>query len=226
MTATSVLDRAKALTATANRLREGSEAEDNAKRVLTQADSLGNALTRLKRQVEASRALQELGVIIDMGNIGEGRERFSRLADDGQGLPSYQAVAAARRTVEAVLERVESTLAQAWAQWATERVAELPVQRLSTLPTVEQRAHRATLGELKKLAKIELPHAREIVSFATAHSALKEALGSLREPDPELERLLSRLGQRVMLDQVSDADIALLREYGLADQIELHRRGL
>lgn len=226
MTVTSVLDRARALTATANRLREGSEAEDNAKRILTQADGLSNTLAQLRRLVEASRALRELGATIDIGNIDDGRDRFSRLAADGLGLPSYQAIAGARRTVETVLQRVQSVFTPAWAQWTAERLAELPVQRLSVLPAAEQRADRAVLGELKKLAKIESPHAREIASFATAHGELKEALDRLREPDPGLERLLSRLSQRMTLDQVSDAEISLLREYGLADQIELHRRGL
>ncbi|GAA3284012.1 hypothetical protein Dvina_01740 [Dactylosporangium vinaceum] len=224
MTTASVLDRARALTAEANRVREGAAAEDNAKRVLTQAESLSSALEQLRRLVEAARALHELGGDVDAGRVDDGREKFSKLAADG--LPSVQAITAARRNVETVLQRVQSALTQAWSQWTRERIAELPVQRLSVLSAADQRTERTTLNDLKKLAKIESPHAREIASFATGHAGLRTALEDLREPDPELERLLSRLSQRVTLDVLSDADIALLREYGLADQIELHRRGL
>ncbi|MFI7578002.1 hypothetical protein [Micromonospora sp. NPDC049497] len=219
-----MLDKARALTAEANRLREGSEAEDNAKRVLTQAEDLGGALERLRRLVEAARALHEQGVDVDVSRVDDGRERFSRLAAGG--LPSVQAIVAARRSVDAVLQRVRATLAQAWLQWTSERLAELPVQRLAVLSAADQRAEQTILGELKRLNKIDVPHAREVSSFVAAHAGLKEALDNLREPDPELEQLLSRLSRRVTLDQVSNADIALLREYGLADQIELHRRGL
>ncbi|MEU2661923.1 hypothetical protein [Micromonospora sp. NPDC007220] len=224
MTAISVLDKARALTAEANRLREGSEAEDNAKRVLTQAEELSGTLERLRRLVEAARALRAQGVDFDLERVDDGRERFSRLATDG--LPSVQAIVGARRTVDAVLQRTRAALTQIWLQWASERIAELPVQRLAVLSAAEQRAEQSTLGELKSLSKIDVPHAREISSFAAAHAGLKEALDNLREPDPELEQLLFRLSRRIMLDQVSDADIALLREYGLADQVELHRRGL
>jgi len=224
VTAMSVLDRARALTAEANRLREGSVAEDNAKRVFTQADGLGSALEHLRRLLEAARALQAQGAEVPVGEVDEGRERFAQLAADG--LPSVRAITAARQKVEGVLERVQATLAEAWQRWAGERLAELPIQRLAVLPAAAQRNQQTSYTELKRLGKIEVPHVREISSFVTTHAGLRESLSDLREPEPELEALLSRLGRKVSLDRVSDAEIAMLREYGLADQIELHRRGL
>lgn len=224
MTAMSVLDKARALAAEANRLREGAAAEETAKRVFTHADSLGEMLEQLRTLLEAARALQEQGADVPVNEIDDGRQRFAQLA--AEGLPTVRAISAARQKVEGVLQRTRAALAEAWGQWTSERLAELPIQRVAMLAATAQRDRQAAYAELKRLGKIGTPHRREVSSFVAAHAELQASLRDLPEPEPELEALLSRLGRRVSLDQVSDAEITKLREYGLADQIELHRRGL
>jgi hypothetical protein len=58
------------------------------------------------------------------------------------------------------------------------------------------------------------------------YAGLKEVLDALNDPAPELQTLMTRLTQRTTLAQLSDNDIALLRQHGVADQIELQRRSV
>jgi hypothetical protein len=224
VTQTSVLDKATAVVAEANRLREGAQAEDNAKRVLTQATELDVALARLANLAETGRALRERGAHIDLGRLDEGREAFARKT--ATGLPSPQLFPPAKAKVEEAAKQVTQALEQSWTLWTQTRITELPVQRLVMLDSGSQRSERESVNTLKALQRKRLPTIGDVAQFAVLHKGLLSELEQLPDPHPDLQDLLQRLGSRVPLDQISDTDIALLRRYHLDDQIELRRRGV
>ncbi|SCF20999.1 hypothetical protein GA0070558_15120 [Micromonospora haikouensis] len=224
MTADSVLAKARALTAEANKLRAGAEAEENAKRVLTRVNEVNTALDGLEKVLDAVRKLRERGVRVVPTGLGDGRDTFEQLV--GTGLPPLRAFATAKSKIEAARQRISTELAQAWSAWTDASLRELPAHRLVMLPPSERRSGQDSLRTLNKLSNVEVPTAGNVLEFAVLQAGLKEELAALPEPLPELQDLLRRLGQRTTLDRLTDADIALLRRHGVADQIEVQRRAV
>ncbi|BEL10794.1 hypothetical protein Q0Z83_089850 [Actinoplanes sichuanensis] len=224
MTSESVLVKARALNAEANKLREGAEAEDNAKRVLTRVDELNTALDGLQRALDAVQKLRERGAEVALPPLDGGREAFGQLV--GTGLPPQRAFATAKTKIEGTWQQIESNLKQAWAAWTARLAADLQVQRLVMLPPSDRRSNQSSLNTLSKLGKVDIPSAGNVLEFAVVYASLKETLDALPEPLPELQALLKRLAERTTLDRLSDADVALLRQHDVADQIEVQRRAV
>ncbi|GAA4472872.1 hypothetical protein [Phytohabitans houttuyneae] len=222
----SVLDKARDLSAQAERLRVGAAGEENAKRILTRLDELNALLDEVEAASGASDRLREQAVDLPPVRLDQGREALERSAGDA-GLPTVRALTAAKEKIEAVRRDVQLSLSQAWSQWTTARMAELALHRMVMLPPVERRTEEARLGRLNKLSKVgknDVPSRSDVVEFVAVYAGLKEDLDALKDPAPELQTLLTRLGQRTTLAHLSDDDIALLRRYEVADQIEVQRR--
>ncbi|SCE73875.1 hypothetical protein [Micromonospora chokoriensis] len=223
MTLNSVLDKARALSAQADRLRVGAAAEENAKRILTRLEELNAVFDEVEAALGAADRLRERGVDLPVVRLDLGREALARSAGDA-GLPPMRAFTSAKEKIEGVRRDVRLSLSQAWSQWTTARTAELALHRMVMLPPVERRTEEARLSKLNKLRRVDVPSRSDVVEFAAVHAGLKEDLDALKDPAPELQTLLNRLGQRTTLAHLSDDDIALLRRYEVADQIEVQRR--
>ncbi|MEU7757639.1 hypothetical protein [Micromonospora aurantiaca (nom. illeg.)] len=223
MTPKSVLDKARALSAQADRLRVGAAAEENAKRILTRLEELNAVLDEVEAALGATDRLREQGVDLPAVRLDLGREALARSAGD-VGLPPIRAFTSAKEKIEAVRRDVRLSLSQAWSQWTTARMAELALHRMVMLPPVERRTEETRLSKLSKLSKVDVPSRTDVVEFAAVHAGLKEDLDALKDPAPELQTLLTRLAQRTTLAHLSDDDVALLRRYEVADQIEVQRR--
>lgn len=222
MTTESILTKARALKADAVRLRAGAEAEENARRVLNRVDELHTVLDNLEQALEAVRRLRERGVEVVLPPLDDGRAAFEQHA--GSGLPPQRAFTTAKAKIEATAQKVRAELAPAWAGWTSALIAGLPTHRFVMLPPNERSIGQRSFSTLTKLSKTEVPSAGNVVEFAVVHAGLKEELEALPEPLPELQDLLQRLGRRTTLDQLTDAEIALLRQHDVADQIEVQRR--
>jgi hypothetical protein len=224
VTTESILTKARALKADAVRLRAGAEAEENARRVLNRVDELSTTLDGLEQALDAVRKLRARGVEVVLPPLDDGRLAFEQHA--GTGLPPQRAFTTAKAKIEATVQKVRAELAPAWATWTAAQITGLPVHRFVMLPLSERSNGQRSFSTLTKLSKIEVPSAGNVAEFAVVHSGLKEDLEALPEPLPELQGLLQRLGQRTTLDQLTDADIALLRQHDVADQIEVQRRAV
>jgi hypothetical protein len=222
VTVESVLGKARALSAEANRLREGEAAEENAKRILTKVEELDGLLGDVEAALGAADRLRDRGVDVALPRLDQGREALARWA--ATGVPPVRAFTPAREKIETVRREVRLGLSQAWAQWSTARMAELAVHRMVMFPPVERRTEEARLSKLTRLSKVDVPSRSDVVEFTAVHAGLKEDLDALKDPAPELQTLLTRLAQRTTLANLSDADIALLRQYDVADQIDVQRR--
>ena len=224
----SVLEKARAMTAEASRLRQGEQAEHDAARVSQRVDEVTEALLRLRGVVGAVGRLHAVSGTrsVDLSGLDDGRAAFARHA--AAGLPSNQVFTAARQKVNGVISRVSEQLGSAWAQWTSERLAELPLIRIPLLDADEQRSARDRRDELLKLSKISVPTSTDVNAFQSTAGLLRETLSQVPDPPQEILALLQRLGERppVTLEQLTDDDISLLRQAGIADQIEVRRRGM
>lgn len=224
----SVLEKARAMTAEASRLRQGEQAEHDAARVSQRVDEVTEALLRLRGVVGAVSRFHAVSGArsVDLSGLDDGRASFARHA--AAGLPSNQVFTAARQKVNGVISRVSEQLGSAWAQWTSERLAELPLIRIPLLDADEQRSARGRRDELLKLSKISVPTSTDVNAFQSTAGLLRETLSQVSDPPQEILTLLQRLGERqpVTLEQLTDYDISLLRQAGIADQIEVRRRGM
>ena len=224
----SVLEKAQAMTAEAARLREGEKGEQDAARVSQRVDEVTVALQGLGRVVGAVDRLHAVSGTrtVNLSGLDEGRPTFAGRARAG--LPSNQVFTAAKQKINGVTSRVSEQLGAAWAQWTSEQLAGLPLIRIPLLDADEQKSARERRDELLKLAKIAVPSSADIGTFQSTAGLLRDTLSEVAPPPPEILALLQRLGERppVTLDQLSDDDIGLLRRAGIADQIEVRRRGM
>ena len=228
---TSVLEKARAMTAEADRIRQGAEAEHDAARVSQRVDETLELLQQLRQLTGAARRLHAVSGSqwVDLSGLDGGRAAFARHASSG--LPSNQVFTAAKQKIKDVISRLSTQLGAAWSQWTAERIAGLPLARISLLPPDEQQSARSRRDELAKLARNArntLPTSTDVSLFASAATILDETLSQLADPPQEVLALLERLGKRppLTLGELSDEDITLLRQADVADQIEVRRRGM
>jgi hypothetical protein len=221
----SVLDKARAMTAEATRLRQDVSAEHEAKRVSERVGEIVPLLQRLSLIAAAVRRLRTVSGQnwVDLAGLDDGRAALARHA----GLPSNQAFTAAKSRINAVITRVSADLGAAWSRWTEQCMAGLPLMRIPLLDPGDQETAREWRDELQSLAKKPVPTSTDISMFQSAAAQLAEALAKVGDPPQEVIALLRRLGERppLTLAELADDDIRLLRQAGLASQIEVRRRG-
>lgn len=224
----SVLEKALAMTAAARRLQQDADADHDANRVSQRVAEIIQVLQQLRQVVGAADRLRAVSdsECVDLSGLDEGRAAFARHAASGP--PSNQVFTAAKKKINDVIDRVSTQLGAAWSQWAAERMAELPLVRITLLGTEEQLSVRSRRGELQRLAKVPVPTSTDVSMFQSAAGMLAETLGQVPDPPQEILALLHRLGERppLTLDEVTDNQISLLRQADIAGQIEIRRSGM
>jgi hypothetical protein len=92
---------------------------------------------------------------------------------------------------------------------------------------MNQQAARDRWANLVKTAKVVTPSRDQINSFAKDLDNLHEDLDGLPDPPGEVLGILARIDQRpaLTLADLTDEQIAALRAGGVADQLEVRRRG-
>lgn len=218
-----VRDKALRLASIARGIGAERQDDDTAHRVGRAVQELKETLAELAVVVQAARKLNDHGADIAFDKLDDGLALFIRRAGDG--LPSSQAVTGARRTVSGVRERIRTQLQEAWRTWHEARFAELHQDRIPMLAPSEAPAAGNSLEQLRKLARVE-PRAAAIAEFVLVHTELRRQLDEAAEPEPEILELLERLRVGTTLDNLSDDDIALLRDKQLASAVEVRRRSV
>lgn len=223
----SVLSKAIQVQAESSRLLEGVSAEVEAKRVTQRLTTLMARLEELKQVVNVARRLnnEQLPERIDLTAIDSGFEAFRGKALAGP--PSDRVFVSAEKKIGEVVSRLTTAVTAAWAAWTNRVIADLPVTHISMLPAEEQRPVRTRVEQLKKLAKAPMPSTSDIQLVLSTASLITDELRDVPEPRQEILDLLAKLDRRLRptIDQITDDEIRILRESGIADQIELHRRG-
>ena len=225
----SVFELAQAVAGEANRIKSGKAAELNAERVLNRVGETQPALQKLEQVIAAARRLVETSgeAFVDLTALDDGRADFERLAQRLSYLPSNQAFDGAKNRIGGVTKRLTADLADAWTQWTGQEIAMVPSIRISLLDQADQKAARDRWASLVKTAKVATPTRDQINSFKSELDSLHEDLDRLPDPPGAVLGILERIGQRpaLTLADLTNEQIAALREAGVADQIEVRRRG-
>jgi hypothetical protein len=225
----SVLELARAMAGEANRIKSGKAAELNAERILNRIGETQVVLLKLEQMIATARRLAEARgeTSVDLAGLDDGRTDFERLAQRASYLPSNQAFDGAKNRIGLVAKRITAELGDAWIQWTSQEIARVPSLRISLLDQADQKTARERWTNLVKAAKVATPTRDQISLFKSDLDSLHEDLDQLPDPPGAVLGILERIGQRpaLTLADLTNEQMAVLREAGIADQIELRRRG-
>lgn len=228
MTPTSVFDKAQALQSRANALAAGEAGQKEAERVAHRVEETRALLAELHQVIMGVRSMRAIDDAdpIDLSALDDGYVNFSKHAAAGN--PSDQVFTTAKRKVRAVIDQLGLQLQQTWSSWTSHRMTMLPVLRILLLASEEQAAAHERRDELAKLARVKAPSATDVTLFLRNYDLLKETLDGIPDPPNEVLTLLQRLGERpsLTLHDLTDAQITMLRDAQVANQIEVRRRGM
>jgi len=214
--AMSVLDKARLFQAQAEVLSARRSERQEGERVANRRAELSSDLQGLAAALAAARSVAALGSSDALpSGIDDGYVEFHRKI--AQGNTSDPVFAAAMRKVK--------TATTAWDAWAAARIETVPANRDALLSSGERQQARERRSTLDKL-RASPPSAGNVQHFKTTYELLLDTLQSQPDPSEELIELLNRMSGRVplMLSDLSDEEIALLRATSIAEQVELRRR--
>lgn len=227
MTQRSVYEMALQLQDRARQLNEGEAGEKEASRVSLRISELKARLAELRKEVAVALALKDQGAVVapSLSAVGDGLEPFTRRAESGW--PGDQAFNTAKRKVQEAATAIQGENLAAWAKWSGRRLTSLPLARIPMLPPQEQASARSRRVDLERAASAKTVTPSDITLFVTRCDSLDESLRDAMEPPAELLALLERLDARpapTLLD-ITDQEIALLREFAMDGQVTLTRKG-
>ncbi|MEU4465265.1 hypothetical protein AB0G20_16375 [Streptomyces sp. NPDC024017] len=221
----SVLQKAERLQAEARRLNEGEKGEEEARRISQRIGGLHNELMALQRSLRIARALmaQPAAGDIDLSGLDTGLAAFTRQCEGG--LPPNPAFTRASTAVHKVADRIAQDSQEAWRQWTQAQLAALQMARQAMLSLQDQARAKTLHQDLTKTARADVD-AAVITLFAHAHAELVELLETAPAPPEGLQTLLDRLasGTALLLSDITDEEIALLRRVDLDADLEVRRR--
>ncbi|WP_031521506.1 hypothetical protein [Streptomyces sp. NRRL F-5123] len=221
----SVLQKAERLQAEARRLNEGEKGEEEARRISERISVLRNELMALQRGLRIARSLmaQPGAGDVDLSGLDTGLAAFTRQCEGG--LPPNPAFTRASTAVRKVSDRISHDTLESWRQWTQAQLAALQMARQAMLSLQDQTRAKALLQDLTKTARADV-EAAGITLFANAHAELAELLDSAPPPPEGLQTLLDRLasGTFLLLCDITDEEIALLRRVDLDADLEVRRR--
>ncbi|WP_194892376.1 hypothetical protein [Catenulispora pinisilvae] len=223
---TSVYDKALHLAAEARRLQAGQQSEQEAQHAAHQIEQIKAELGTLADLVAVAASLALAGAEgVRLSGLDDGRAAFAAKA--AAGLPAEAAFKAARQKLKTVSARISQEVGLAWTDWSSAELATLPLRRIPLLATSQQKAARQSKADLEKLAKAPKVSTSAITLFRTGLETLREFLDQVADPTPELVTLLDKIdGPPVAsLRDITDEEIALLRQHGQDGQITLRRLG-
>ncbi|CAM2923652.1 hypothetical protein SAXI111661_08535 [Saccharomonospora xinjiangensis] len=221
----SVLDRALEMQGQVRRLDADASREQLAKSIAQRVRELEDALSKLDSMVQFAQAVSKYsGTQVHLGDLHVGMSELQRQAGS-TGLPKERVVETARRRVLASANSLAERSQEAWHAWITEAFTRIPTNRIAGLDPARQQAVRAMVDELGRLGRRNNPTERDVEAFGTKHAAILEELAAARHVPDELLELLSRFGSHpITLRDITDAEIALLREHGMDGEIEIRRK--
>jgi hypothetical protein len=115
----------------------------------------------------------------------------------------------------------------AWAEWVRPAVNGVPAIKISQLDLADQKAARARWEALIKVSKLSSPKTDDINAFKSDLDYLHEMLDPLSALTDQVQGLYDRLARSpaLTLAEITDEQIAQLRDNSLDSQIEVRRRG-
>jgi hypothetical protein len=221
----SVLEKANRLQGIARTYAEGAAQRREREQAAVALKSVEDALAKLRLQVHAARAAEDVGIqLADVGRLaGDGLANLHGRAAVGV-LPSAQALQAARRKIESNDKVIDAELASAWKSWTDEKISAIPAAKVALTAPADRRTVEENLVWLRSAAR-HLPSAEDVRQFRQKHERICAILDAVRS-DAAIVRLLERItANGLVLADVTDDELHLLRgDATAARQIVLRAR--
>jgi hypothetical protein len=222
--ANSVLGKALTLQGEVRRLEASAQGAEEAKRVVTRVNEIRMELGNINKQLQLAEELRKhTSVEIELSGVGTGLANLKRNAAGG--IPSNPAFTSARGKASKAAEQLAARVQEAWREWTTEQLEDLPVERIPMLALDRQSGAQKTFEELRRTAARDVSKS-DVLTFTAQYSRLSEELREAKDAPEELIVLVQRVGSGSMtLHDLTDEDIALLRERSWDRLIALRRKG-
>ncbi|GAA4485047.1 hypothetical protein GCM10023191_009040 [Actinoallomurus oryzae] len=214
MSNVTVLEKAQELQNTARSIAESQKERDDQERVLRRIDEVRTALQAAMVQQRTAVLLHErTGQALDVSGFDTARAKLASKSRGG--LPGDRAFVDARRALEAFTSELNTSIRQFWKTWATARIHEISPARFATLGPDERREASELYESMKAKANRPKVDSESILTFCNRRDTLLALLRHAPTDTPEnLLELINRLDAGgVTLRELTNADIALLREY-------------
>lgn len=213
----SVLEKAQQLTVRARTYSEGTKERDERTRIGNALGEVARVLGDLSTAADAYVAARAEGVPVNA--LPPTAELVNT---SSEGLPSSQALTAARGRVTALTRSATDAVTLAWGDWAQAELAAVNPGRISRLGIQHRQLAVARQQRLHAAAIAKQVGADQITGFRRDLEALEQMLASIREDDPVV-LLLDRIRRgRTSLAELSDEEIEVLRaDSAVASQIVL-----
>ena len=221
----SIFTRALELQAEARKRGDTSKDKEDALKVASEVETSEKLLEALQDSLEVLAALRAQQVEVDPGPIDTGLANFERHAGSG-GLPSRRAVQSANNQIRDVQKRVRDALGTAWRKWSGEVINQLPTDRLALMGQGRAAPVNRALEDMRT-SSFQVPAvSTAIANFVHNRDLVNRGLSAVEDPGPHLREVLKQLQEGTTLDQLTDDDIAVLRERGWATNVFVKRADL
>ncbi|MCK9871171.1 hypothetical protein MRI28_16255 [Nocardiopsis dassonvillei] len=220
----SVLDKALKLQSEVRRLEANTQGTEEVKRVATRVDEIRTELGNIRKQLHVAEELRKhASVEVNLTGIKAGLKNLEDKAAGG--IPSNQTFISARGKARKVAEDLASRVQDTWRGWTEEQMKALPVDRVPMLDLDRQADADRILKDLRKASAREVTKS-DVLTFTSQYNHLSEELRETKNAPEELIALVDRLVSKDMtLHDLTDEDIALLREHSWDRRIALQRKG-
>jgi hypothetical protein len=213
----SVLEMAQQLTARARTYSEESKDRDERTRIGNALEEVGRTLGALTTTANAYSAARDAGVPLNQLAVPT-----DLLTLRSEGLPSSQALVAARKRTEKLAKDARDAVSAAWRGWAQEQFAAVNPGRVSRLSV----QHRRRADELQKRLAAAINakeiQAGQIDQFRRDLTEFDAMLASIREDDPIVLLLGKIRSGRITLADLTDGELDSLRaDHSAASQVIL-----
>lgn len=219
----SLLDQALSLSASARRLASGADDRLQEQRTATAVLALQQALDNLVSTRSTFEAAKSLGVGVQaQPDWGSGLGSLE--AHVGRGLPSPQAIQAAKAKVIATTKAARQEIDNLWPEWIEARLQEIPLSRLASLPREERELAKTRLRELPR--KSAPQNVTDIRLVQLKLEALKAQFPSESDLSEALESALAAITtEKATLASLTGEQLAALRGHPeVAEQVTLRYR--
>lgn len=225
MSAETTLEKAGKVRAGVRAIRADQQDENQRQHVAKRVQEISAELGKLEVHLRTAATFAErTGVSLDVSYLSDGHSNLSKHAAGG--LPSNPAFVAAQRKLDASARKLAEELRTAWANWCQVQLDTLPLGRRSGLSKARRDEVDKKLKDLKGLQSPKGDLDRmTILLFTDGLASLREILKEAMELAPAVAQVLDRIESGLLtLADVTDEEIALLREFDLAADVRLTRK--
>lgn len=221
-----LLEDALALSARARRIDADRSDSEQRSRLRARVSDLWTAIDAISNLLELRREATAAGAVIPWkpSRLTSAHQALVRVSQDG--LPTEKHLETARAQIGRVTTELTKAVETGWKTWAEEQLNRTPDEKIPILQGDERQTAVKDWTQLKRLAGKAPKNSHEITEFVRLSNRINRVLRPVPHLSEDLRELLRRLDAKppLTLADLSDSNIAMLREAGFASQVQLSRR--